>query len=253
MQIAENYLGEQKIDPTPYRHVAWIYNNMDTSALHYLAERMSLKEADTIYRQATKPVVWAVRFYQPLQKEEYTVFVDPVSGKVFAVRHTLDEDAPGASLSTDQARMLAEQSLRDHGYSLESFELQSSDATKRKAREDYTVVYQAKNGDPRNVGDAHYRLKVEIAGDRVTGFVRFFKLPEDWERAYAGKTILNNALLGVSMLALLAVMAAVLTVFVRLVKSGAMQWKRASKFAIFVAIFWIFHDAEWCGLVLQAI
>ena len=73
------------------------------------------------------------------------------------------------------------------------FELQSSDATKRKAREDYTLVWQAKPGDPRNVGDAHYRLQVDIAGDQVVGFSRSFKLPEDWVRAQEGHhTPVNN-------------------------------------------------------------
>ncbi len=236
VQIAEAYLRQPEVDPTPYRHVAWIQSNVDTSALHYLAERESLKDADHTYRKATRLALWAVRFYRPLQKEEYTVFLDPGSGEVFTLRHTLDEDAPGASLTPDQARALADQSVRDHGYALDGFELQSSDATKRKAREDYTIVYQAKKGDPRDVGDAHYRLTVDIAGNQVTGFTRSFKLPEDWERAYEGKTILNNVLLGVSMLTLLAVFGAVLIVFVRLVKSGTMQWRRAAKFAIFVAI-----------------
>ncbi len=62
-------------------------------------------------------------------------------------------------------------------------------ATKRKAREDYTLVWQAKPGDPRNVGDAHYRLEVDIAGDQVVGFSRSFKLPEEWERAQEANTI----------------------------------------------------------------
>jgi membrane protease YdiL (CAAX protease family) len=249
VQIAENYLRQQKVDPTPYRHVAWVLTNVDTSAMHYLAERKSLREADEIYRQATKPAVWAVRFYQPLQKEEYTIFVDPVSGEVFALHHTLDEDAPGASLSAEQARTLADQAVRDHGYSLDGFELQSSDANKRKAREDYAIVYQAKTGDPRNVGDAHYRLKVEISGDQVTGFVRFFKLPEDWERAQEGRTLINNALLGILVLAYLAVVGAILITFVTLVRAGSIKWRESARFAALLAF--IVFLASLNGLALS--
>src|SRR5208337_754419 len=125
----------------------------------------------------------------------------------------------------EQARVLAEQAVREHGYRLEDFELQSSDATKRKAREDYTLVWQAKPGDPRNVGEAHYRLTVDIAGDQVVGFARFFKLPEEWERAQEGTKLANNILMGVSVLTVLALVAAGLILFVNLVRSGEMQWK----------------------------
>jgi membrane protease YdiL (CAAX protease family) len=236
VRISENYLRQEKIDPAAYRHVVWISDNFDPSALHYLAERKSLEQADQIYRQGTRLALWNVRYYRPLQKEEYLVFVYPVSGEVFGLRHVQDENAPGASLTADQARALAEQAVREHGYRLEDFELQSSDATKRKAREDYTLVWQAKTGDPRNVGDAHYRLEVDIAGDQVVGFSRSFKLPEEWERAQEGKTIVNNILLGVSILMLLNLVAAGLIVFINLVRSGKMQWKRSAKFGVLLAI-----------------
>jgi membrane protease YdiL (CAAX protease family) len=236
VQISDNYLRQQKIDPAGYSNVAWISNNFDPSALHYLAERRSLAQTDQIYRQATRLALWEVRYYRPLQKEEYLVFVDPATGEVFGMRHVLDENAPGASLTPDQARASAEQALRDHGYHLEDFEIQSSDATKRRAREDYTLVWQAKAGDPRNVGDAHYRLTVDIAGDQVTGFSRSFKLPEEWERAQEGKTIVNNILLGVYVLTFLTLVGAGLILFVYLIKSGTMQWKRSAKFGVLLAI-----------------
>jgi membrane protease YdiL (CAAX protease family) len=235
VQISDNYLRQQKVDLSQYSHVAWLNDNFDSSALHYLAQRKSIEQTDQIYRQATRLSLWVVRYYRPLQKEEYQVYVDPISGEVFGLRHILEENAPGASLTPDQARALAEQAVRDHGYRLDDFELQSSDATKRKAREDYTLVWQAKTGDPRNVGDAHYRLTVEIAGDQVVSFSRSFKLPEEWERAQSGKTIINNILIGISILMSLSLLAAGLIVFVNLVRSGKMQWKRSAKFGVLIA------------------
>jgi membrane protease YdiL (CAAX protease family) len=236
LRIAGNFLRQRKIDPATYHHVAWINDNVSSSALHYLAERKPLEQADQIYRQATRLALWVVRYYRPLEKEEYQVFVDPVSGEVFGFHHTLEENAPGASLSPGQARGLAEQAVREHGYRLEDFELQSSDSTKRKAREDYDLVWQAKAGDPRNVGDAHYRLAVDIAGDQVVGFSRSFKLPEDWERAQEANTMVNNVMIVVSIMTIIALVAGGLIVFVNLVRSGQMQWKRSAKVGVFIAI-----------------
>ena len=235
-RMADNFLRQRKVDPATYRQVVWINDNVDSSALHYLAERKPLEQADQVYRQATRLVLWGVRYYRPLQKEEYLVLVDPGSGEVFGFHHVLEEDGPGASLSPEQARVLAEQAVREHGYRLEDFELQSSDAIKRKAREDYTLVWQAKPGDPRNVGDAHYRLKVDIAGDQVVRFSRSFKLPEEWERAQEGNNLVNNILMGVSVLTILGLVAAGLILFVNLVRSGQMPWKRSAKFGVLIAI-----------------
>lgn len=236
VQVADNYLRQQKVDPAKYNHVDWINNNLDSPALHYLAERKSLEQADHIYRQATRLALWTVRYYQPLQKEEFEVYVDPVSGEVFGSRHVLDENAPGASLTSDQARSLAKQAVRDHGYRLEDFELQSSDATRRKAREDYTLVWQAKKGDERNVGDAHYRVQVDIAGDQVISFSRSFKLPEEWERAQEASSLGNNILMGVSVLTFVVIFAAGLIVFVSLVRTGKIQWKRSAKYGVVIAV-----------------
>lgn len=236
LRIAGNFLRQRKIDPATYRHVVWINDNVSSSALHYLAERKSLEQADQIYRQATRLALWAVRYYRPLQKEEYQVFVDPVSGEVFGFHHTLEDNAPGASLSPEQARGMAEQVVVEHGYRLQDFELQSSDSTKRKAREDYTLVWQAKAGDPRNVGDAHYRLAVDIAGDQVVGFSRSFKLPEEWERAEEGSNLVDIVLIAVSALTFMALAAGGLILFVNLVRSGQMLWRRSLKFGVLIAI-----------------
>src|SRR5450759_5354459 len=103
-------------------------------------------------------ILWEVRYFRPLEIEEHRVYVDATSGEVAGYAHVLDEDSPGALLSMDDARILAEKAVAEHGYRIEDFELQESRGEKRKAREDYTFVWQAKSGDPRNVADARYRL-----------------------------------------------------------------------------------------------
>ncbi len=243
------FMRQRKLDPATYRHVVWINDNVNASALHYLAERKPLQEADRIYRQATRLALWEVRYYRPLQKEEYLVFIDPGSGEVFGFDHVLEENAPGASLTADQARAMAEQEVRDHGYRLDDFELQSSDATKRKAREDYTLVWQAKAGDPRNVGDAHYRLEVDIAGDQVVGFSRSFKLPEDWVRTQEANTLHGNILVAISVVAVLILVAAALIIFVHLVRSGQIPWRQSAILGIVVGLLEVFRSLNSLPLI----
>jgi hypothetical protein len=154
--------------------------------------------------------------------------VDPEDGGVFAYRPLLDESAPGATLSSDEARALAEKAVEGHGYKLAGFELQDSEAKKQKAREDYTLTWQAKPGDPRNVGEEHYRLVVEVAGDQVVSFTRLFKLPEEWVRKTTA-TGLSKILLTADMVLLgMGVVAGFLTVFFRQLKRSRIEWRRSA-------------------------
>ena len=244
--IADQFLSQRSNDPSTYQHVVWVDDNVDALALRYLVERKPLEEADLIYRQATRLALWKVRYFRSLQKEEHQVFIDPGSGTVFGYHHVLAEDAPGASLAPAEALALGAQALREHGYRIENFELQSSDATKRNAREDYTLVWEAKPGDPRNVGEARYRLEAQVAGDQVITFKRFFKLPEAWERDRQANHLSNFILIGVSILLFMTMVAAGLILFVQQVRSGRMPWKRSAKFGAWVAIFMLVATAnQW--------
>jgi membrane protease YdiL (CAAX protease family) len=228
-RLAEAYLQERHVDLRGYRHAAWLQDNLDPLAIRYMLERRTIQQTDQIYRQATKLVLWRVRFFRPLQKEEHLVMVDPSDGKVFAYWHTLDEDAAGAALTPDQAQALAEKAVVEHGYSLSDFELQDSQSQKRKARMDYTLTWQAKAGDPRNVGDDHYRLVVNIAGDQVTSFARHFKLPETWVRNEQQTRVAKVILIAIAVLLGAGFVGGLLVLFVIQLKARQIAWRPSAK------------------------
>ncbi|MGH9448813.1 MAG: hypothetical protein ACRD3O_24320, partial [Terriglobia bacterium] len=197
---AKAFLSARHVDVAAYRSVAWLDQNVDEAALKYLSQKLPVQKVNQIFNEATQPLLWELRFFRPLHKEEHLVYVSVASGKVFAYRHLLNETAPGATLSPQQAVALGSEAATRHGYNLSEFALQDTQAIKRKAREDYTLVWQAKAGDPRNVGDAHYRLQVDIAGNHVTGFSRYFKLPEQWVRQQEATRLPNSALLALTII-----------------------------------------------------
>jgi hypothetical protein len=249
VRVADAYLRQHQLDPQSYRQVAWIRDNVDPIAVRYLLEHESVREADQTYRLATRLALWEVRYFRPLQKDEYHVFVDPASGQVFGYRVLLDDNAPGASLSPQQAQTLAAKYVEEQGYPLSGFDLQNSEAEKRKAREDYTLVWQAKAGDPRNVGDAHYRLEVDLAGDQVVGFARFFKLPEAWERARRSLSLVNSLLSLSGILLGSAFVAAGLVLLVLQIRSGRMAWRAAAKVgALILGLMVLSEFSQWPGL-----
>lgn len=237
IRTADGYLKSKNIDPARYRSLAVLDENVDGTALRYLLQRKTVKESDEIYRHATRLLLWEVRYFRPLEKEEHHVYVDADGGRVFAYQHELDEDAAGASLSMDEARGIAEKAAEQEGYRLSGFDLQDSQGEKKKARQDYTFVWQAKAGDPRNVGDAHYRFRVDIAGNQVIGLSRYFKLPDDWLREREARK-LSSILLGIARAFLFVILAGGgILLLVKQIKNGLIPWRPAAKVgAAFAAI-----------------
>jgi len=252
VRAADASLRQQQVDPRRYHQVAWVRDNVDPLAVRYLLEHKSVKESDQTYRLATRLAAFEVRYFRPLEKDEHLVFLDPSSGQVFGYRTLLDDNAPGASLSPEQAQTLAAKYVEEQGYRLSDFDLQSSEAEKRKAREDYTLVWQAKAGDPRNVADAHYRLEVDVAGDQVVSFARSFKLPEAWERARRSSSLVNSVLSFAGILVGLALVGAGVVLLVMKIRSGQMPWRPAAKVgALILALMVLSELNQWPTLERQ--
>jgi membrane protease YdiL (CAAX protease family) len=228
-RMADRFLSARQVNPASYHRVATLSENVAGLAVRYLLERRSVKDADQIYRQATKLLLWDVRYFRPLEKEEHHVLVDADGGRVFNYQHELGEDTPGASLSMDEARSIAEKTVQQEGYPLSGFDLQDSQGEKKRAREDYTFVWQAKPGDPRNVGDAHYRLRVDIAGAQVVGFSRFFKLPDDWVRKREARTLSTIILGAPFMILVVGLVSGTIIILVKQIKSEKIEWRTAAK------------------------
>jgi membrane protease YdiL (CAAX protease family) len=225
IRAADAYLRSRGIDPSKYRRVVQLLDDVSSETIRYFVEHLSIKRADQVYRSATQMLGWEVRYFRPLEIEEHHIFFDATNTKFTDYRHSLDEDAPGASLEPGPARELAEKALVEHDYRLTDFELQDSRSEKRKAREDYTFVWQAKPGDPRNVGEALYRVRVDIAGAEVIGVSDRFKLPEEWERQQSKSGLANSILGAVSALLGIIIVTRAIILFVIQLRSGALHWR----------------------------
>ncbi|MGH9377628.1 MAG: CPBP family intramembrane glutamic endopeptidase, partial [Terriglobia bacterium] len=241
-ETARDYLSALHVNTTTYRSVAWLRENVDQLALRYFLERLPAPKAGQIIREASEPMLWEVRLFRPLEKEEHIVFVDAASGKVYGHEHVLPEIAPGASLTPAQALALGEHELVKQGYKLSNFALQDSMALKRPAREDYTLVWQARPGDPRNVGEAHYRLEVDLAGDQLAGFHRSFKLPESWVREQETTRLADSVFSGAAILLGIGFITGGVWLFAIQVRRGAVRWMKALKIAVvFTALLALFE------------
>jgi hypothetical protein len=133
------------------------------------------------------PPLWEVRYARfsgadvADRAEEWHVTIQG-DGSVRQVSHQLPEQRPGARLTEEQARTLAQRELKSH-FGLDSTALREVEVKQdpRPARTDWRFIY----ADPAvEVGkDGEARALVDLAGDEAVGSGRYIFIPETWYRA----------------------------------------------------------------------
>lgn len=133
------------------------------------------------------PPLWEVRYARfdrgdvADRAEEWRITVAG-DGTVRQVRHQLPENRPGARLSREQARALAQQELRQRfGLDPAALREMSAEEQERPARADWQFTYADPAVEVGKGGEA--RVIVAIAGDEVAGSGRYVFVPETWQRA----------------------------------------------------------------------
>jgi membrane protease YdiL (CAAX protease family) len=224
-----------------YQVVAYQQHQRDAAAIKYLLERVDAAWVNQLHRDHLLPSLWLVRFFRFQEKEEYQVAVHPQDGSIYAVRHLLPEEAPGADLGEEEARALALDYLRAQGLDPDQLELKEASSEKLPSRCDHRFVWEAREGDSRNLDELRYRCRVEIAGDQPVALVRYLKLPETWLREREESTALKTGLKYLLIALGVAVSLHLLWLLVRQVRQEGLDWGPAFRIAALVAAFFLLN------------
>ncbi len=237
---ADQVMREWKLDPASYRHAATTTFSFDSSANEYLRRAVGVDGTNKIYKEQVPLAYWAVRYFRDSQKEEYLVVLLP-DGALHSVHHILDDDAPGATLSKEEAQARAESYLRDAKHlDLARWKVVEATSEKQVHRTDHHFVWEQiapLATAPGASAPAHVRVMLEVQGDELSGYRIFVHVPEDWERKESEST-LAGTVQGVGFIALLAGLAVtVLVIFFRNLKHpemSAQTWRRMAKWTVWV-------------------
>ncbi|HEX8009490.1 MAG TPA: type II CAAX endopeptidase family protein, partial [Casimicrobiaceae bacterium] len=133
------------------------------------------------------PPLWEVRYARfsgvdvADRAEEWRVTIQG-DGKLRQIMHQLPEQRPGARLSRDAARALAQREIATR-FGLDPAVLREVEVKEdpQPSRTDWQFIY----ADPRvNVGEGgEARVLVNLDGDEVTASGRYIFIPETWYRA----------------------------------------------------------------------
>jgi hypothetical protein len=224
--IANAEIERRGLDVAAWRSVTEYVPGLQVEEFEYLRQVAGREAAQQAVRDYTLHGAWRTRYFRPLQKEEWRVFVDE-RGRAFRLDHILDEKAPGARLTADQARARAERFLDGQGIRLRDYRLVDSHEEKRDQRSDHTFVFEHARV---HWGEARPRVLVEVVGDHVSVFRRFLKLPEAWLRDFERPRLRSYLVPG----AIGALVVPLLIIFIKRVTSGGHRFHWRAYWAVAV-------------------
>ena len=232
---AGRFLSELGLKADSYRVVAFPADHWagpDSLAGKYMLERRPLARVKELLERHRPVHHWMVRYYRPLEKDEVGVSVHPETGHVLGFSHQLPETQPGDDLPPEKARELASAFAAAHGTDVGTMELKESTSKLRKARRDYTLVWEARDGNPRNVDEARYRVEVTVSGSQVTGWRGFWKIPEAFERARSERNVISIVVLVLRIAGMIALSILAVWLLVDATRKKELRWGRAIRWAV---------------------
>jgi hypothetical protein len=219
--------------------------DVDDTAKTYLEREVGLQEANQMMAGEVHVWYWQTRFFRPLQKEEFDVRVDPAGG-IVGYRHALEEAAPGARLERAAAQATAEGFLRDTLHAdLSRYDFREEEAnfTERPARRDWSFSWERHGFRAK---DAPYRLSVTLAGDRISSYTEFLKIPEAWSRDYERLRSSNNVLEFVALIPYAFLIGGCFYVIISLGRRGLLEWRTGLALGIFLTVlFFLMTMNQW--------
>jgi hypothetical protein len=222
-KASDDFLRTQGVDPAAFENVTFPavhWGGSDELAGKYFLERMPIDRASSMFERFRPVQHWMTRYFRALDREEMSVSVHPETGRVRSISHTIPEDRPGASLMPDRAREIASAFAATLGWDVSPMILKESSAENKKARRDHTLVWEAPDGDPRNVGETRWRVEVKVAGDRAVSAGGLWKLPETFERARSQENAISIALLVARIVAMAGLVVYGLWILIHAVRQG---------------------------------
>jgi len=235
---ADAVLRQQKLDPATYHRAATFQNAFNRYTSEYLRRQLGLAGANRLYREKVPSAFWRVRYFRDFQKEEYAVLLR-TDGTLHSVHHDLQENAPGAKLTKEEAQAHAETYLRgEKELDLSKWKLveAKSEETPGHTRTDHTFTWEELEpiGQPWAPGKepAHVRIQLRVQGDEVSGYDIFVKIPEEWQRRQSEQTLPLIVHYYGRIVFYAALSIAALVLFFRNLKQQPVPWRRLAQWAL---------------------
>ena len=208
--------------------------NFDSIAASYLLRHgLDVRAFIDLLEHRIQAGTWTVRFFAPMQKDEYFVEVDPRTSRAIGYHRYQDERNPGPRLEQAAAQAIATRAFASYRENPSAFELKEALNFQQPNRRDWLFHFQERKPI---VADAWRRITVRVAGSEVTQFTTTIKVPEEAYREAQKQTFLNVVIILFMLLGGVALLSLTVTGFVMATRHGRMPWGRAARWTAALAI-----------------
>ena len=219
LRISSKFLSSQGYRLDGYQHT--IVFDFDSTDKEYLERNLGLRRANQLMSDKIKVWYWHIRWFKPMQEEEFSTSVSP-SGELVSYRHTIPEKAKGANLSTAKARRLAVGFLTGQGIDLAKYFATGQSDKKLPNRTNHFFQWEEKGF---RAAKAKNRIHVSVNGDGVSSFGYSLKIPEDWDRKTSGESGKGDLLMMIANVFYTIISFAAPVVFLFAVRSREIRWR----------------------------
>jgi membrane protease YdiL (CAAX protease family) len=245
---AGEILKQRGVDPKNYKTATVFVDVTDATASEYLREKIGVPALNEIYDQRVPGALWHVRFFRDSQPEEYSVVLRP-DGTLHSVHHDVEEAAPGASLSKEDALAKAQEFLRrNKNIDLSQWTLVEATSEKKPKRLDHKLMWQENQplDQTQNAATAanhaFERMQLLVVGDEPTSYRTFIKIPDQWKRQREEQSVARTIFALLPLLLAIGFGGMVLVFFLREIKSDLMRevpWRRFALWGMYGVVAYI--------------
>jgi hypothetical protein len=182
-----------------------------------------------------QPFMWAVRIFQEQNPSELIIFYSP-QGNLAGFQKRIADFVPGAELSTEDARQLAEEvATRDWQILFRGYKLvHTSERKNVSGRIDHTFAYEF----IQQQAPLTEKIIISVSGNQLTGVKRFLVAPENFLLRY--KRLCSSRetlfLLGGSSVVMLYGLGGLLLALLTLPSVHSWPWKPAMAGGAFICV-----------------
>jgi len=249
VDIAADFLDRRSADLEDFKDTVVFFG--DDVALNFLQRHLGLEEASRMAASEAPVWTWQLRWFRPQEKEEWNVWIN-IDGEIVGYSHIIEEAAPGANLSEEEALSVAEEFLAARNYDLGGWERVGESSQQRDNRTDHYFTWDKRGSeiewrpDDPEAGTGSVRLVVRVQGDEIGSFNRFLRVPEEFERRHlevlSVGQVLTIGAFGVTALMLFVAIA----IAIARVRKSDLDWKPAISLGVGVGLLMVlFNVMSW--------
>ncbi len=248
---AGNVLRSLGVSPDSFQVAMVAELNSGDQVPRYILDHAGVDRLREEYTRWLPPFRWKVRYFRPLDPHELSVRLDGGSGRLLVLERRVAEKDSIPSVPQDSAQSLARSFLRGQGLDLTALDLKEASQVKRPHRLDDTFIWEARPGDPRNVGEARHRVRVLVQGNQIGEYEQFLKLPEDWVREQEKRNAAVSLRMILTVVAAGAILGLLLWLLIEGHRDGRILWRRVLVWSIPVALLALLNVFNSWPTVLQ--